>query len=334
MHFTQGQPLVIFADLFDTRGSFGFIVCPDGQKISNTSPPPDYSAAGRPAQCSGGGTPTGWPQFQIFIDGAPQTDVVSGKSTIPNTIAFNHDLNPDPIGFYRFVANTAGLAPGAHQIMARGMFSMNGTSVVNQDSQPLTIIIDAPPAKTTVSLSANVSGPVNWDNVIVVGNGRSVTASGTLTIRNSLVTGISGISGTVSDATITGSIFEDSGQINLNLGNGTATIKGNEWRANNRLTFVASDPSVPFIVSFNGNGSSTKLFQGNRVGAGQTSFDGQNWLIGGDTDDLGNVFMGPRAVLNIIGSNTVVRGNYSHHNYRGAWSQGFNFYYYPAGANI
>src|SRR5690348_4918164 len=101
MHFTQGQPLVVFADLFDDRGGKGIIVCPKGQTISNMSPPPDYSDPPRTAQCSGGGTPTGWPAFHIFIDAVEQTDL-TGKDTIPNTIAFNHDGNPDPIGFFRF----------------------------------------------------------------------------------------------------------------------------------------------------------------------------------------------------------------------------------------
>src|SRR6185369_9997852 len=97
-------------------------------------------------------------------------------------------------------------------------------------------------------------------------------------------------------------------EVDLTLGNGATTIKNNEFRANNRLTFVASNPSVPFILSLHGGGSGMKLFQGNRVGAGQMDFGGQNWLIGGDTDDESNVFMGPRAVLNVSGSNITIRG--------------------------
>src|SRR5690242_19626453 len=72
MHFTQGQPLVIFADIFDDREGKGFIICPNGETISNTSPPPSYSDPPRTATCSGGGTPTGWPQFQVFIDTVEQ----------------------------------------------------------------------------------------------------------------------------------------------------------------------------------------------------------------------------------------------------------------------
>ena len=53
MHFTQGQPLVIFADIFDDREGKGFIICPSGQTISNMTPPPSYSDPPRTATCSG-----------------------------------------------------------------------------------------------------------------------------------------------------------------------------------------------------------------------------------------------------------------------------------------
>jgi Bacterial Ig domain len=334
MHFTQGKPIVVFADLFDSRNGKGFIICPAGQTISNTSPPPAYSDPPRVAQCSGGGTPTGWPQFQILIDAVGQVDVVTGQQTIANTISFNHDLNPDPIGYFRFAAPSASLTPGAHQLVVRGFFSADAVDVTTKDSLPITIFIDAPPAKSTVTLSADVIGTVSWDNVIVEGNGHAVTASGSLLIRNSLVTGLGGFGGSVTDATIEGSIFEDTGPINLTVGSGTVSIKNNEFRANNRLTFEASNPSVPFMITLRGSGANLKLFQGNRVGAGQTSFGGQNWLVGGDTDAQSNVFIGPRSVLNMGASGSVVRGNYSHHNYRGAWSQGFNFYYLGAGSDV
>jgi hypothetical protein len=120
----------------------------------------------------------------------------------------------------------------------------------------------------------------------------------------------------------------------VTLGNGTTSVKNSEFRANNRLTFVASNPGVPYIIEFKGGGSGSKTFQGNRVGAGQLDFGGQNWLIGGDTDAESNVFIGPRAVLNVSGSNITIRGNFGHHNYRGAWSQGFNFDYFTAGDGV
>jgi hypothetical protein len=331
MHFTRGQPIVVFADLFDSRNAHGFIVCPDGQTLSNTSPPPSYSDPPRPAECSGGGTPTGWPQFQLLIDGALQVDLASGKDTVAASVSFNHDINPSPIDFFRFVVPSDGLGPGPHQFVARGLFSADGVDVAIVDSRPMTILVDAPPSKPTLTLTADHSGTVNWDSVVVVGNGHAVTASGSLLIRNSLVTGLRALGGSVSDAAIEGSIFEDTGPIDLTLGNGTVAIRNNEFRANNRLTFSAGDPAVPFILALRGDGANLKVFQGNRVGAGQSSFGGRNWLIGGDTDADGNVFIGPRCVLNLGASGTVVRGNYSHHAYRGGWSQGFNFFYQGAG---
>jgi hypothetical protein len=337
MHFTQGQPLVVYADLFDDRDGKGIIVCPGSQTISNKNPPPDYGVF-RVAQCSGGGTPTGWPQLQLLIDGNLQTDNNTGSTTYQNTISFNHDGNPDPIGYFPFSAPTDGLAPGAHQVVARGHFSADAVNVTTVDSSPITIYIDPPPSKSVVTLNGDMTGPVNWDNVIVVGNGHKVTANGALVIHNSLVTGLaapssSGVTGSVSSIDIEGSIFEDSGALDL-TSSGAITITGNEFRANNRLKFVASDPSVPFEITVHGNGSGTKLFQGNRVGAGQLSLNGDGWLIGGDTDDASNIFIGPRCVLNVSGSHSVIRGNYAHHNYRGAWSQGFNFVYSTNSSDI
>ncbi|HTM46422.1 MAG TPA: hypothetical protein VL137_15785 [Polyangiaceae bacterium] len=338
MHFTAGQPLVIFADIFDERDGKGFIVCPAGETISNALPAPDYSEPPRVAQCSGGGTPTGWPQFEVLIDGVLQTDIDSNLTRIPHTIAFNHDHNPDPIGFFRFSAPTDALAPGDHEIVVRAYFSNDGVAIDTLDSDPMTVAVDAPPAKMLVTLTADMTGPVNWDNVIVVGNGHRVDASGALVIHNSLITGLGaldtdGLTGTVDSIDIADSIFEDTGAVTLSSAGDVAVLR-NEFRANNRLQFEASNPAVPFVISLSGDGANQKLFQGNRVGAGQMDFKGAGWLIGGDDEQASNVFIGPRTVLNISSSDTVIRGNYSHHNYRGAWSQGYNFYYEHAGSNV
>ena len=179
-------------------------------------------------------------------------------------------------------------------------------------------------------------GTINWNNVIVVGNGNAVSASGALVIKNSLVTGISGFTGYGQQRRhrrldLRGRRQHDASR----SAPARSTISNNEWRANNRLTFVPDNPSVPFIINFSGSGSAQKLFQGNRVGAGQLGFTGSNWLIGGDTDAAGNVFIGPRSVLNLGGSNSIVRGNFNHHEYSpGMWSQGFNFDFIGAGANV
>ena len=327
MHFTQGQPLVVFVDAFDSINWAHPITCPNGEN-------PTYPAGGGQASCPSGGTPSGWPQCQVMVDGVLQKDTVTNSVTVPGSTAFNYQGNPNPVDFYRF--NLAGLAPGTHQLIARGLFApppySDGATIV---TAPMTIVVDAlPSGKTTVTLTADVTGTVSWNNVIVVGNGHAVSPSGSLVIKDSLITGVSGVRGSVTDADVEGSIFEDSGRVDLTLGAGAVKMANNEFRANNRLTFDASDPSVPVILNLVGSGSNTKLFQGNRVGAGIMQFAGQKWLIGGDTDAQSNVFIGPRTVLAVSASQSVIRGNYSHHNYRGGWSQGFNFDFAGAASDL
>jgi hypothetical protein len=182
-----------------------------------------------------------------------------------------------------------------------------------------------------MALSADVTGPVTWDNLYVVGNGHVVTASGAVTIKNSLVTGLGsltkpGITGASSALDIENTIFEATGAITLML-SGEATIKGNEMRANNLLTFSPPDPDASPIFELKGKNAAMKKFQGNRVGAGRVVFSGtSNWLVGGDTDDLSNIVIGPRGTFYFVQgtSNVVFKGNYVHHAYRGGWSQGHN----------
>src|SRR5262249_8656762 len=125
MHFTQGQPLVVLADLVDDRDLKGIIVCPPGQTVSNHDPPPDFSAP-RAAECSGGGKPTGWPQFQLLIDGVVQTDSATKGTQIQNTTSFDHNLNCSPIDLFPFSADSSGLSVGTHQVVVRGRFSADG----------------------------------------------------------------------------------------------------------------------------------------------------------------------------------------------------------------
>jgi hypothetical protein len=200
------------------------------------------------------------------------------------------------------------------------------------DSPPITVIVDPVPAgKTMMTLTADVTGPVSWNNVFVIGNGFAVNATGAVTIKDSLVTGLGtmtkpGITGTASALDIQGSIFENTGAVNLTL-TGEATIKNNEFRANNLLTFKPPDPDATAVIEFSGNSSAAKKFQGNRVGAGRVVFRSMNnWLVGGDTDDLSNVVIGPRGTFYFVNGarDIVFRGNYVHHAYRGGWSQGFN----------
>ena len=331
MHFTVGQPIVVFGDLFDANNIHGVIVCPAGQTLL------DNNGVAGPAHCSGNGAPVGWPKFQVFADNVLQVDGVTHTSTVVGTTDLDSNMNPDPINFNRFVIT--GLPVGTHTLKLRGLFAPPPDSDgATLDSPTMSIVVDPVPAgKTTLTLNANVTGSVNWNNLIVVGNGHSVNANGAVTITNSLVTGLgsmtsNGIEGTATALDIENSVFESTGAVELTLTNG-ATVKNNEFRANNLLTFEASDPEAAPILTLSGKTAPTKLFQGNRVGAGRVVFyNTSHWLVGGDTDAVSNILIGPRATIYLASgtSNVTVRGNYDHHNYRGGWSQGFNLVFSQA----
>jgi len=325
MHFTEGQPIIVFADLFDSNNEHGIIACPPGQTVNEMHGVPG------PASCSGGGTPSGWPQFQVLVDDLVQTDSVTHDTTVRGTTNFDHNMNPDPINFNRF--SVTGLTVGSHKIKLRGRFAPPPDSDgATQDSAPINIVVDASPGgRTMLDLPADVSGPINWNNSIVIGHGHTITTSGAVSIRNTLVIGLgslttSGISGTASSLDVENCVFEATGAIDLSL-TGGATVNNNEFRSNNLLTFESSNPDAAPIITLRGNSSPTKFFQGNRAAAGRVVFaNTRNWLIGGNGDDQSNIIMGPRSTLYLEegASNITVRGNYDHHNYRGGWSQGFN----------
>jgi hypothetical protein len=335
MHFSVGQPVIVFADLFDADNNHGLIVCSNGQT-------PIVPAGGGPATCPAGGTPAGWPQLQVLVDGVVQTDSVTHSTTVRGSTDFDSNGNPDPINFNRF--SVTGLAAGTHQMIVRGHFFTVISDPVGTtlDSAPIAIVVDPlPSGKTVLSLGADVSGSVNWNNLIVQGNGHLVRPNGSVTIKDSVIIGLGsptsdGINGTVTALDIENTVFESTGAVTLAVTNG-ATVSNNEFRANNLLAFEASDPDVPPIVSLSGKTSASKVFQGNRIGAGRLVFENtSHWLIGGNTDAATNILIGPRCTINIVSgsSEMTVRGNYSHHNYRGGWSQGFNMVASGAGANV
>ena len=325
MHFSQGQPVIVFADLFDSNNEHGIIACPGGQTAGN---PP----GGGQATCSGGGTPTGWPQMQVLVDGVVQTDSVTGQATVPGTTVFNEQMNPDPVDFYRF--SVTGLAPGVHEMRIRGHYApppdSDGSTL---DSASITITIDPlPSGRTVLELGADANGAIDWQDRIVFGHGHHVDPAGAaVVIRNSLVIGLGneqtpGIAGAAASVDIEQSVFEATAALDLTIA-GTALVRGSEFRANNLLHFEASDPDASPIVTLRGNGAAQKTFQGNRIGAGRLVFSNtRHWLIGGDGDAQVNILIGPRATMYLVdgSSDMVVRGNYDHHNYRGGWSQGFN----------
>ena len=106
------------------------------------------------------------------------------------------------------------------------------------------------------------------------------------------------------------------------------TVRGNELRANNLLTYVADDPSVPVMLELAAGTAATKVVQGNRIGGGMLRISGgDGWQIGGLAAGQGNVLIGVRAVLDVVdSSNDAIQGNYLHHDYHGGFSQGFNLW--------
>jgi hypothetical protein len=199
-------------------------------------------------------------------------------------------------------------------------------------------VVDPLPAgKTMLSLSANVSGSVNWNNLLVIGNGHVVQPSGSVTIIDSTVTGLGtpasdGIHGTATSLDIEGWVRSRCREPDLTVRRSATTSFG---RTSADVRIV--EPDAAPILTLSGKTAPTKLFQGNRLGAGRLIFDNTNhWLIGGDGDAQSNILIGPRATINLTGgtSSVIVRGNYDHHNYRGGWSQGFNLVSSQAGSGI
>ncbi len=253
----------------------------------------------------------GWPKVECFWDGGQVGPRLEG--------------NAAGVNYFEFTVPAPSVTPGSHNLRIKGYF-MSGA--IKETS--LAVPVDPwPTGKDPVNLTADATiSNLNWTNKAVRGNGHTVTVSGALTIRDSLITGVARIQGTVSGLNVQASIFEGGGALALNITGGPVTVKDNEFRANNTVQLVASDPDRSPIIDLRGSSAADpKLFQGNRVALGRVVFTNMTrWLVGGDTDAESNVLMGPRCTIELLSCPSgTVRGNYARHNYRGGWSQGFNF---------
>lgn len=267
----------------------------------------------------------GWPKVEYLVDG-----VLMGSQ--------DSDQAGRGQNYFEMLIN--GVAAGPHMLGLRGRFTGGGVETAHE----IPIVVEAPPVKgTTLDLAADVvlSGAASqmWDDVRINGNGFRVRSaagwSGSLTLRNCFVTGLGNMTTAGIDATTQGgsiavesSVFEWTGAVFLGAsGTGSIVIRDNEFRANNQITLIGSNPDFSPMIRLSGNPSGAKVFRGNRVGIGWAEFQGMNGaLIGGTTDAEGNVFIGARGGIYVRGcQNTQIRGNYSNHNYQGGWSQGFNF---------
>lgn len=303
MTFTAGLPFHFLADAFDTNA----YLCPGGVQ---------------PYQCVGS-------KVDFYIDG-----VLVG--TVPS-------VGQSEIDMWQIWLN-AGLTVGDHTLTTiftptNNTGSGPGTPV--NSLVPVYIHVTAmPPHPNTITLVSDLSlsgsTALNWDNVIVNGNGHTVTTaigySGNMTIKNSFIYGLGSLVTSGINATTTGTldiesnIFEATGGMVFTLnGSNPVTVTDNEFRANNLLTYVASDPEQPVLLSFSGNTTGVKTFKGNKIGGGNTFFTlMDNWQLGGLNDMEGNIVIGPRGVFTFDGGNLPkVQGNYIHHDYHGGWSQGF-----------
>jgi len=276
-------------------------------------------------QCPPGYPPYACPDsaMTFYIDGA-------AVGTIP----------PDPANQNLWELRLpSGLPAGDHTLTVK--FKPHGVAAVD-GLVPIYITVDPAPAKQTIDLTQDIvlagANDLDWTNVFVKGNGRTVTAapgySGKIIIRDSLVTGLAAFDNmigirvtTTGGVEITRSIFEATAPLQLTV-NGSApiTINNNELRSTNYVTYVSSDPDRSPILDLSGNTSGAKTMQGNNIGAGIVRIENMaGWQIGGLRDSQSNIFVGPRCVLQLVDSpNAVIQGNYMHHDYYGGFSQGFN----------
>jgi MYXO-CTERM domain-containing protein len=296
--------------------------------------------------------------FRMFADGAdPNGYQYLNMRDTPAEVRFFVDgqmvgVQPQSVMIdYYDLQLPAGLAAGPHQLTAQ---SLNYNDVVLNSVVAVSITVSPMPAHaSTLTLTSDLmlSGTtsLDWTDTTVIGNGHQVLSasgwSGDVHISNSFITGLGDyatpgmtLHTTSGAVTIQSSIFEATGAIGITAdGSASLTIQNNELRANNLLTYVASDPDVPNMLTLQGSNTGAKDFSGNRVGAGMVMIKGMDgWTIGGDDDSASNVFMGPRAVMYLNSSSkATIRGNYFHHVYNSGWSQGYCLrFFYGSDGNL
>jgi hypothetical protein len=257
-------------------------------------------------------------------------------------------------GYNHFEAILTDLVVGNHFLTTQ---SLNFGNVILNSAESVFIAVAPMPAKSkTVSLSADIllSGNQNldWQDAIVQGNGYKVTSAnnwtGSIIIKNCFVTGLAVTGAVIPDTavvkaqgidvstqggsvTLENTVFEWTGGQRYDVnGGGAVSVKGCEFRASAFIAYDSSNPERSPFLEFSGNATGTKVFQSSNVGAGYLYIHNmKGWLIGGNSDAESNVFIGPRTGPRVEFSQDIqIRGNYSHHDYKGGWSQGFNFWFY------
>jgi hypothetical protein len=300
MHFTAGLPFRILAD---GGGDPNAWKCPPGH--------PPYLCGSK---------------LEFFVDGG-----LVGTKFDSDALAQIHGWEADL---------PSGLPVGTHILSVRYTIHDPATDTYSapvNGTVPVTIYVDAAPTHTnTITLSSDLrlsgSTPLNWSDATVIGNGFKVTAApgyrGAVTIQNCFIRGLatydqSGIDVTTTGAiAITNSIFEATAPVHLVATGAAPTITGNEFRANNFIDYVLSNPDMTPVLDVT-SGAATGVLQANNFGGGIVKIQGAHWHVGGLVPGQGNVIMGPRGVLMAYLTDSTIEGNYIHHDYTG-WSQGFN----------
>src|SRR5207253_6605485 len=117
-----------------------------------------------------------------------------------------------------------------------------------------------------------------------------------------------------SSVTIQHTSFSASSSIHLyTYGSSAVTFTDNTVLADSIVPIDYRDPAVS-RYAFQAVGPSTapKFFQGNKILRSWVDLSGSvNWTIGGDTDALGNIIIGPRAGL-WVGKDSTVKRTYTH----------------------
>ena len=253
-------------------------------------------------------------------------------------------LDASTVDYYQVDATN--VPAGSYEVFARSRLA-SGT--VESTHIPVTVIDVPAHAGPSMNLTSDLvlSGSTNFELIgtptaralLTSSNGSKIRSAagwtGHFIIRNADIIGlggmdIPGIQVTVAGSNaleISGSVFDRCGPPSLTANDQVpVTISGNTLQpniltpVNSEADYAGSHPSM--VIT--GNSSAAKVFQGNNVGVSFVRFDASShWLIGGDHDADGNIFIGVRAGVELDSTKDItMRGNFAFHKYPFGWSQG------------
>ncbi len=261
----------------------------------------------------------------------------------------------DMVDYYQ--ADVTGVAAGAYELFVR---SHVGGKTVDSVHVPITVV-EASGTGPVMELTSDLvlSGSTSFELIgtasararLTSSNGSRIRTAagwnGHFTIRNADIIGLGEMDVPGLDVAVRGknaveiidSVFDRCGPPRITANDeAPVTIRGTTL-APNILTPVNAEPnyagSHPSLV-FAGTSSAPKVFQGNNVGVSFVRFDrSSHWLIGGDRDSDGNIFLGVRAGLEFDSTSDItIRGNLSYHRYPFGWSQGQNLNFLRSNSNV